>query len=418
MATTFKGTTQTGAGNQTNPAFSSTMMQARTVWEKIPLNYAQNLKLLALLADGEVDGQGLVQKPGYISKWQVGTPRFESFNYDPLPISTFATADMAAGATTLYCDTTYAKAGQLIRNISNGNPMVARIDSVTSSTVMEVTSIGDTAFAVTNGDELMYLASAWPENSSGITLMSKDYDNVYNTLQIVREPVGISNSMLKSQFLAGGSDYFKLLKENNLIEMLRKTERNLILGARAASTSNTTAGGAALTASFRTTRGWYDWAAQVYDMKGNCTLQKLMTDIPSLLYTVKETEDLICFGGYKSFGIINELINGQARYIVDSTNERKSAARKLGIVTTSINTLNMPIDLVKHEVFNTGAMANQMMLVVPDNLRVPYLKDRDIRPVTGLQNNDVDGMIDSVEAELGAGVIDGGIKILIVKNMW
>jgi hypothetical protein len=418
MANNFKGTTQSGAGNQTNPAFAATMMQARTVWEKIPLNFAQHLKILALLADGEIDGQGLTQKPGYISKWQVNTPRFESFNYDPKPMSTKATADMAAGATTLACDTTYARAGQLIRNINNASPMVARIDSVTSALAMEVTSVGDTAFAVSSGDELMYLSTAWPENSSSISMFSKDYDNVYNTLQITRSPVGISNSMLKSQFLAGGSDYFKLLKEINLIEMLRETERNLVLGARAAGTSNTTAGGAALTASFRTTRGMYDWAAQVYDMKGNCTLQKLMTDIPSLLYTVKETDDVICLGGYKSFGIINELINNQARYIVDSTEARKSAARKLGIVTTSINTLNMPIDLVKHEVFNTGALANQMLLFVPYNLRFTHLKDRDIRPVTGLQNNDVDGMIDSVEAEWGCGVIDGGIKILVVKNMW
>jgi hypothetical protein len=417
MANTFKGTTQDGVGTQVNPAFLPTMMQARTVWEKIPLNFAQHLKILAIIADGEIDGQGLTQKPGYISKWQVNTPRFESFNYDPMPISTKATADMA-DATHLACDTTYAKPGQLIRNINNASPMVARIDSVTSALAMVVTSVGDTAFTALNGDELMYLSTALPENSSNISLMSKDYDNVYNTLQISRRPVGISNSMLKSAFLAGGSDYFKLLKEINLIEMLRETERNLIFGARASGTGNTTAGGAALTAAFRTTRGMYDWAAQVFDMKGNCTLQKLMTDIPSLLYTVKEMDDVICLGGYKSFGIINELLNNQTRYIVDASEAKKTASRTLGLVTTTIRTLNMPIDLVKHEAFNTGAMANQMLLFVPDNIRFAHLKDRDIRPVTGLQNNDVDGMIDGVEAEWGCGVIDGGIKILVVKNVW
>jgi hypothetical protein len=59
-----------------------------------------------------------------------------------------------------------------------------------------------------------------------------------------------------------------------------------------------------------------------------------------------------------------------------------------------------------------------MLLFVPDNVFFTHLKDRDIRPVTGLQNNDVDGMIDSVECEFGCGVIDGGLKILQVTNCW
>lgn len=416
MATVSKGTSQTGAGNQTNPAFAATMMQARTVWEKIPLNFAQNLKILAILADGEIDGQGLTQKAGRISKWQVNTPRFESFNYDPRPVTTKATADMAAGATTLACDTSYATAGRLIRNTNSASAMVARIDSVTSAAAMEVTSVGDTAFAVSNGDDLMYLATAYPENSSGISVLSKDYDNVYNTLQISRSPVGISNSMLKSQFLAGGSDYFKLLKEINLIEMLRETERNLIFGARAAGTSNTTAGGAALTAAFRTTRGMYDWAAQSFDMKGTVTRYKLMTEIPKLLKTVKENESVLALAGFQSCGQINELLNDQTRYIDSGT--AKTALRDYGVKTNVIRTLNMDIELVRHEAFDSGAYANQMLIFVPDNVFFAHLKDRDIRPVTGLQNNDVDGMIDSVEAEWGCGVIDGGLKILVVNNMF
>jgi hypothetical protein len=323
---------------------------------------------------------------------------------------------MAAGATTLACDTSYATAGRLIRNTNSASAMVARIDSVTSAAAMEVTSVGDTAFAVSNGDDLMYLATAYPENSSGISVLSKDYDNVYNTLQISRSPVGISNSMLKSQFLAGGSDYFKLLKEINLIEMLRETERNLIFGARAAGTSNTTAGGAALTAAFRTTRGMYDWAAQSFDMKGTVTRYKLMTEIPKLLKTVKENESVLALAGFQSCGQINELLNDQTRYIDSGT--AKTALRDYGVKTNVIRTLNMDIELVRHEAFDSGAYANQMLIFVPDNVFFAHLKDRDIRPVTGLQNNDVDGMIDSVEAEWGCGVIDGGLKILVVNNMF
>ena len=416
MATVSKGTTTSGAGNQNNPAFSATMMQARTVWEKIPLNFAQNLKILSLIADGEIDGQGLTQKAGRVSKWQVNTPRFESFNYDPRPVTVTATAALIAGATTLSVDTTNLTAGRLLRNTSNASPMLARIDSVTNTTTCEVTSVGDTAFAVANGDSLMLLAYAFPENSSGIPVMSKDYDNVYNTLQIVRSAVGISNSMLKSQFLAGGSDYFKLLKEINLIEFLREVERNFIFGARAAGTGNTTAGGAALTAAFRTTRGMYDWAAQSFNMNGSMTRYKLMTELPKLLKTVKESDNVIALAGFQTVGIINEMLNDQTRYVNNS--DAKTALREFGVMTNVVRTMNMPIEIVRHEAFDSGAYANQMLLFVPDNVFFAHLKDRDIRPVTGLQNNDVDGMIDSVECEFGCGVIDGGLKILKVTNCW
>jgi hypothetical protein len=295
--------------------------------------------------------------------------------------------------------------------------MVARIDSITSATVCEITTVttGAGAFAVTSGDRLMLLATAWGENSSGISVFSKDYDNVYNVLQIVRRPVGISNSMLKSDFLAGGSDYFKLMKEINLIEFLREVERNYIFGARAAS-GNTTAGGAALTSAFRTTRGLYDWAAQTFDMSGNMTRFKIMTELPKLLKTVKENEPVIALAGFHTIGLINEMLNDQTRYV--NSSDVKTGLREYGVMTDVLRTINMPIELVRHEAFDSGAYENQMLLTAPDSIFFAHLKDRDIRPVVGLQNPDVDGMIDSVECEFGCGVIDGGLKTLVVKNCW
>jgi hypothetical protein len=150
MATVSKGTTQTGAGNQTNPAFGATMMQARTVFGDIPLNFAQNVKLLLLVAQGEVGTSGLTVRPGRISKWEVGTPRVESFNYDPVPMT--VTVNAFSG-TTLTCDTSYLTPYRLLRVTNNASPMVCRIDSITSDTACEITSVGGTAFAPVAGED-------------------------------------------------------------------------------------------------------------------------------------------------------------------------------------------------------------------------------------------------------------------------
>jgi hypothetical protein len=410
MASNYRGTSQDGSAAQTTPAFAATQLMARTVWEKIKLNFAQNLKLLAIISDGDVTDEGISQKKGMIQKWQVDTARFESFNYTPRSITKVVTS---LSCTTLTLDdTTDLVPYYLLRNTVNDT--LCRIDSRTSDTVVEITSVGATAFSAAQGDTLQILASAYPENSSAPTIYSKDFDNVYNLLQIVRKPVAISNSMLKSKFLAGG-DYFKLLKTINMIEFMREVERNFIFGQRASGTGNTTSGGSALSAAFRTTRGIYDWAANSYDMKGNMNGFKLRKDIPQLLKTVQENQKVVALGGFETLGRINEIFNDRVSYFVDSNN---TDLTKLGVQTKTLNTMNMPIELIRHEAMDNGEYQKQLLVFSPDNIFWAYLKDRDIRPVVGIQNNDVDGMIDSVEAECGCGVIDGGQSILQVKNCW
>lgn len=410
MASTFRGTTQTGTGIQTNPAFTANQMLAREVWDRVKLNITQNTKICALIADGEVGEDGLKVKPGMISKWQVNAPRIEAFNYTQFPVSVSTTS--LSSTTLTVSDTTYLKPADTLWNTTTRTS--CRIDSVTSSTVVEITSYGTTAFSASAGDVLIIGPTAYPEYSSGPSMLTKDFDNVYNTLQICREPVGISGSMLKSQFLATG-DYFSLLKAVNLAEFYRKLDRGLILGDRASGTGNTTAGGSALSAAFRTSRGLINWAADSLNMDGNMTSFKLRTLIPKKLFTVKENQTVIALGGFETMGRINELFNDQVRYVVQDASTK---LREFGVQTTVLRTINMPIELTRHELFDYGDLQKSMLLIVPDNLRYAHLKDRDVRPVVGLQNNDVDGKIDSIEAEFGLSVIDGGASILRVDNCW
>lgn len=411
MATTFRGTTQTAAGIQTNPAFSATQQLMREVFDRVKMNITQNTKICALIAEGDVGEDGLKTKAGMITKWEVKAPRFESYNYNQFPAK--VTVATALSSTTLVVDdTTYLKAYDTLFNTVNRT--MCRIDSVTNTITIEVTSVGTTAFDAAVGDVLTIGPTAYPEHSSAPTMLTKDFDNVYNTLQISREPVGISGSMLKSEFYATG-DYFTLLKAVNLVEFYRKIDRGLLAGDRASGTGNTTSGGSALTTAFRTSRGLLNWAADSFNMDGNMTLFKLRTELPKKLYTVQENQSVIALAGFETLGRVNEMFNDQIRYTIS---DAKTPLREFGTQTSIVRTINMPIEFVRHEFFDQGDMAKTMLLFVPENCRFAYLKDRGVRPVVGLQNNDVDGKIDSIEAEYGLATIDGGASILRVDNCY
>lgn len=408
MSTVTKGNVDSG-GAQITPAFSATQQNKRDVWPHIVHNFARYAPLISLTSHGQFDKQGISKGPGLIGKAIVSQVRYESYNYTPPPSYTTATAVLSG--TTLPCDTTYLKYGDTLFNTENET--VARIDSITSATACVITSIGATAFSVAEGDVLSVNANAYGQNSSNPSIMSKDFDNVYNTLQISREPVGISNSMLKSEFYAT-MDYFGLLKMINMVNFLQKIERAWLFGQRASS-GNTTAGGAYLTSSFYTTRGAWNWAANRYDMKGSLSMFKLRSEIPGILDTVASSDKVTMLMGKGTYGRINDMMNGQASYQISGS---ESQLKKYGIETRVIKTNNMDLELITHPSFDIGAMKKKALVLTPEQNRFVHLKDRDIRPVVGIQNNDVDGKIDSVEAEFGCQTLDGGQSTVAIENIW
>lgn len=407
--TIYKGNLS-AAPAQGVPAFSATQMNQREVWDKIVLNYARDAMLIAMIANGEIGEDGISEGPGLIAKHVVNQIRFESYNYNPPEMETIATA--ALSSTTLYCDTANLKEADTLFNTENETS--ARVDSITSASECVITSFGATAFSVTAGDVLMINATAYGPNSANPSILTKDMDNVYNTLQISREPVAASNSMLKSQFHAT-NDYFKLLKKLNFINFLSKIERTWLFGERASGTGNTTAGGSTRSDAFYTTRGAYNWAANRYDMKGNISMFKIRSEIPQMLDTVSSSTKVIMLLGQGSLGRINELMNGQAMYTISG---EESKLKKFGISTRVLKTNNMDIELIPHKAFDKGGMQKKALLMVPDNHAFVHLKDRDIRPVLAIQENDRDGIIDSVECEAGCRVLDGGQSSCVVENMW
>jgi hypothetical protein len=408
--------TVSSPGAQTTPAFSATQQNKRDVLDYLKLNYAQNLKLIALLEEFDIGKSDVSMTKGRIKKSEVSQVRFECFNFTDwsktVTVTSFSSTTLVVNSTAqlkIY-DTLY------YFDLSTGATQTARIDSITNTTTAEVTSFGDTTFDPPDGATLGISATAYPQNSVNPSIISKDFDNVYNLLQIVREPVAISNSMMKTEFYAT-KDYFKLLKMINLVRFYEKIERAFLFGNRAASTVNVTSGGAVLTDEFYTSRGLLNWAANSYDMSGSMSSFKLKTEIPRALSTVGEGDPMICLCGFDIQGRIDDMVADKVVYNID-VGDAKTTLREWGVNTKVIRTQTFAMELVNVKYMNEGNLAKCMLIFNPNNVDFVHLPDRDIRPVVGIQENDRDGKIDSVEAEFGCRVNDGGQSIAIIQNCW
>jgi hypothetical protein len=407
--------TVSSPGAQTTPAFSSTQQNKRDVLDYLKLNYAQNLKLITLIEDMKVGKDDVSMSRGKIKQAEVSQIRYECFNFTDWS-KTFTVASFS-GTTLVLNSTAELKIYDTLYyfDLSTGTSQTARIDSITNTTDCEVTSIGSTAFDPPDGATLGIGPTAYPQNSVNPSIISKDFDNVYNTLQIVREPVAIANSMMKTEFYAT-KDYFKLLKMINLVRFYEKLERGFIFGNRASS-GNTTSGGAVLTDSFYTSRGILNWAANSYNFNGSLSSFKFNTELPRALPTVGDGDPMICLCGFDVQGRINELVNDRVVYNVDMGSS-KTTLQEYGVNTRVVKTQTFAMEMVNVKYMNEGDLARCMLVFNPNNVEFVHLPGRGVKPHVGIQENDRDGKVDEVLAEFGCRVNDGGQSILLATNLW
>ncbi|GAF69986.1 unnamed protein product [marine sediment metagenome] len=383
---------------------SATTTLKRTISDVIRNLWAGSSVMFALVAKGEAKAGSVMESRGMISKKSTDHPRFETFTYTPLAIQGTVTA--FSGTTLETAAISTLRPYYTIVNTTNNT--VARVDSVTSTTEYEVTSVGGTAFDASAGDVFLIMAPAYPENSSSPSRIWKDEDNVYNLTQNVRYPVAISGSSKGNTHYAI-EDYFKRMKAVSTIEGNRKTEGMFLFSERASS-GNDTSGGSALTGSFRTTRGVWNWAANSYDA-GGMTWDKFQSDVPMALgNTVNFSQRFVMVTSQLNFAVMNGWINDKL------TVEQTSDLKKFGLKGKKFETSGPEIDVVVHEQFNIGGNQNKALIFVPDQLFYCYKKGRDLQPRMKIQTNSTDGLEDEIFGELGPGSFDGGNSILTITG--
>lgn len=387
----------------TSPSVSTTGTLQRTVADTIRRLFPSNT-IMALVQSGLGNGDDYSKETGLIKKRGVSTVRYECFTYTPLAI-TVTCSDSSSPAVGGF-DVASADGltlGMCLMNTRNRT--VCKIVSISTLTIGAVT-VGSTTFTLSNGDVLLLLAPAYHEASTSPYLLTKDDDNVYNLLQIVRFAVQISKSAKDSPHYGG--NYWKRMNEKNVVEGLRKCDNTLIWSERASSGDTTTDG---TLGNMRTTRGLNNWAGVSYDAGGALTYEGFMSDIVLAMNdTVGQDTNLICLTGKRVYA---EML----KWVADKQMIMETGSiDKFGVKTKKFVTAGPEIEVMLHDSMDRGQLNKLMLFFDPADLEYNYKNGRDLHPINENQAPENDYLQNEILGEIGLSCLDGGSKVTLVTN--
>lgn len=114
-----------------------------------------------------------------------------------------------------------------------------RIDAVEGNTLRVTRGIGSTAAAMNEGDELMIIGTAQPENDTSKPARSTIPSKVENNTQIFRTPFEVSGTARAVEYMVQPTEWERVAR-NAGIEHAKDIEYAFVLGRKSATTPGTT----------------------------------------------------------------------------------------------------------------------------------------------------------------------------------
>lgn len=385
---------------------SATGIQKRDVFDKVRNLFPGAAQFLALVATGKIEKGEMTKSAGMISKKECSQRRYEWFTYTP-PAIEFTVASVNGANITLSSATGLVLKRTVI-NLSNME--VGRVSSIASS-VITVTGISDASFTVASGDKLLVAMPAYEEASSSPYRSMKDDDNNYNVMQIARFPVAISASAKVGENYGG--DFFKRLKQKDMIQGNRLVEHSFLFGERAYTTTTDLTADSTLSDSFGTMRGLWNWAQKSFSCGGAMTPEKWMKDLDRTL------SDTINPGQKLVFLTSSKIVGDMQAWAYDKwmiTKEGKYS--EFGVRTEVFKTGKYDIEVMAHSAFDRAGspLESKGIIFAPDDCAYVSRTGRDLQPRKGIQDNSLDGYEDEIYGELTLAEYTGGQNVCRVYD--
>ena len=384
-------------------AVTATGTQKRTVADQIREIYPKASVMQALVAPGAVRGSGengQAASAGRIAKRKTQTMKFEAFTFTPIGVSVAVASGTDLGPTVT--DASGMTVGMTVMNMSNQT--VGIIDAI-STNALTIVSLG-TAFTCVAGDRLLFLAPAYKEASTNPAVLSKDEDNIYNYVQIVREAVEIAKTAQNAPHY-GSEPIWTRTKRRSFENAKRKIENTLLFGQRATSEVTATAN----LGSVYSTRGATKWAANTFDANGAMTPEKFRKDFAlAMPDTVDPDQDLIMFCGRHIFGDMNEWAQGKLEL------QTPGMYDKIGLKTFKFMTAGPTIQVIQHNAFDQVGNQQKSFVFNPDEMAYYFLDGHDMAIKEGIQANDADSQKDELIGTCGFLDTTGGANSMMISN--
>lgn len=385
----------------TTPTQSTTGTLKRTVSDTIR-HLFPGAPIMGLVSSGMATMKEAKREKGLIGKLRVETPKFENFTYIPQAI------EFTVSARTSDTDFSVSSADGLrpkMTLVNTKNMSVCRLSTVNTSTgALTCVETGGTSWSVAVNDKLLAMGPAYGENSNSPYILMKDPDNNYNFTQIFRFAVAISRTAKGNPHYGGMR--WRHVKEENVVEGLRKVENSMLFSDRASGSNETTSDGT-LGDSYRTMRGLWKWAQKEFPVGGALTHDEYVQELPNIMHeSVGPGMRLVQFNGYKVLGRMQAWANDKNQVM-----QPDKALKVFGVEAFNFYTAKGTIKVILHDAFDRGEMANCALVFAPELVDYVHLRDDDFKAKPSIQNNDVDGQEDEILGEVSIMPRDAGYSM-------
>ena len=318
----------------------------------------------------------------------VYNPKFEWLEDDLLEGATavnYASGYASSATSIVVDDGSIIRAGDVLHLPATGENLL--VTAVSTNTLTVVRGYGSTAAAaITDDDPVVNLGPAMAENSGLRGVVSTTAANKYNYTQIFRTPFSLSGTEAASA-LYGGKDRSYQRRKSSL-EHKRDIARAMYFGQRKEDTSGSTPR--------RTMGGVLEFLAGSDSCAFNSstrpiTYRNFDNYVAKPAFAHGSGEKLLIAGPYLASAINcwaeNKLVSAVD---MDTT---------YGIRVKDLITTYGDLKVIYDPLLDVGAYAGYGFILDAENLRYVCLDGRDTKLRMGVQDNDVDGVIDEYLTE-------------------
>ena len=316
----------------------------------------------------------------------VYNPKFEWLEDDLIAGATTIDSACGADATSVdVIDGSIIRVNDVLHVPSTGENML--VTNVSGNTLSVTRAYGTTAAAAINADAaVLNLGPAMAENSSLRNIVSTQEDAVYNYTQIFRTPISLSGTE-EASMLHGGKDRAYQRRKASL-EHKRDIARAMYFGQRKEDMS----GGAPR----RTMGGLMEFLGNSEHVAFNeatlpITYRNFDAQVAKAAFAHGSGEKLLIAGPYLASAINcwaeNKLVSN-----VDSDTT-------YGIRVKNLVPTYGDLKVIYDPLLDAGGYSGYGFVIDPENVRYVHLDGRDTKLNIGVQNNDVDGIIDEYLTE-------------------
>lgn len=248
-----------------------------------------------------------------------------------------------------------------------------RVDSVAGNTLSVTRAIGSTGTSMLEGDELLIIGTAQPENDTSKTARSKTPSVVENNTQIFRTPFEISDTARNVGYMVQPQEWDRL-QQNAGIEHAKDIEYSFLLGRKSATNPGATED--------RTTGGVLSFiTSNQTDAGGTLTEVEFNSTMLQAMRYGSSSKLAICSG----VGV--SALNKFPASKQITKNDETTYGMNVTHYTSPFGSLNV----VYHKLLEGSKYGGYIVIVDMKEVAYKYLENRDTHLRMNIQPNDQDG---------------------------